>query len=248
MLSWKKQKRVMLIGHIAMIPLAIMCIIVLMSSVSAKKGSFTGDSVSDDTFTAEDAESLKTPKFTPYEGGGMPCEDPEAFERWLETYEQETSEEAEDTVSECETVREIPSTEAETDSAPHPFYEIDGQQLNPEIQTYLYDTLSAHGIEWFMPYAILICYQESRFDIYAENRNGLDKGLFQYRTTYYSGNDIFNPYEQIDIFTQQMAHRAAIGCDVYEMISRHNVSDWGSYNNTYVMQVMQHESNLREVK
>lgn len=248
MLSWKKQKRMMLIGYIAMIPLAITLIIVLMSNVSAKKGSFTDDSTSVEEITTEDAETPKTPQISPYEGGGMPCENPEQFKRWYEEYEQTAVEEAEDTVSECETVREIPSTETETDCEPTIFYEIDGEQLNPDIQTYLYDSLSAHGIEWFMPYAVLICYQESHFNPYAENPNGKDKGLFQYRKAYYTGHDIFNPYEQIDIFTQQMAHRAEIGCDVYEMISRHNVSDYMPYNHEYVAQVMQHEPNLREVK
>lgn len=248
MLSWKKQKRVMLVLSIASIPVAVMMVAVLMSNVGAKKGSFTDDSLSVEEITTEEAETPKTPQISPYTGGGMPCENPEQFKRWHETYEQETSEEAEDTVSERETVREIPSSEAETDSEPTIFYEIDGEQLNPDIQTYLYDSLSAHGIEWFMPYAVLICYQESRFNPYAENPNGKDKGLFQYRKAYYTGQDIFNPYEQIDIFTQQMAHRAEIGCDVYEMISRHNVSDYGSYNHTYVAQVMQHEQKLREVK
>lgn len=203
----------------------------------------------------------------------MPCENPEQFERWLETYESETMEEDECPVQEYEgSDRE--ETEMETDEeglsghedetpvetddedeTDHPseeilqqmLFSVDGRVLRPELQTYLYTRLSEQGIEWFMPYSIMIAYQESHFDIYAENRNGLDKGLFQYRITYYPGEDILDPYEQIDIFVQQMAHRAEIGCDVYEMISRHMESDYGSYNHNYVATVLSHEKNLREV-
>ena len=116
--------------------------------------------------------------------------------------------------------------------------------LDLDIQRYLYQRLAEKGIGWFMPYAIMIAFQESHFNPRAENRNGLDKGLFQYRITYYPGGDIFNPYEQIDIFTQAMANRANIGCSVNEMISRHNTSDYGKYNQVYVNQVLQHQAGL----
>lgn len=146
-------------------------------------------------------------------------------------------------------------TEPETTTAPEestaapeyngtPIYSVNGQVLDVNIQTHLYQQLSAHGIGWFMPYAILIAYQESRFNIYAENVNGLDKGLFQYRITYYPGANIFDPYEQINILSQQMANRANAGCDVLTMISRHNTSDYGAYNQQYVNEVMQHEPGL----
>ena len=171
--------------------------------------------------------------------------------------EQETSEEVEDSVR-CEDGAEVPKYEAhlsvsETETpeiqadvrTDCPIYQVDGQLLNHDLQEYLYQRLAENSMEWFFPYSILICYQESRFNIYAENPNGLDKGLFQYRITYYPGQNIFDPYEQIDIFVQQMANRSQY--DVYEMISRHNVSDFGSYNATYVSQVMAHESNLRKV-
>lgn len=116
--------------------------------------------------------------------------------------------------------------------------------LDESIQVFMYTELSKYGLEWFMPYAIMIAYQESRFNPRAENPNGIDKGLLQYRIKYYPGSDIFNPYEQITIFCQQMSNRANIGCSVYEMISRHNTSDYGTYNQAYVNEVMQHEGNL----
>ena len=268
MLNEKKQKKVILLGWILLIPLAFTIALTLIQRVSAKKGSFTASDVSGEYFTVDTNGTAKTDEFSLYTGGGMPCENPEQFERWYATYEQTESEEvyavsdyceADDEACEeslpghedetemetdAETAEDTPSEEILLDS----LFQIDGRVLRPELQTYLRHRLSEQGIEWFMPYALMIAYQESHFDIYAENRNGLDKGLFQYRITYYTGNNIFDPYEQIDIFVRQMAHRAEIGCDVYEMISRHNVSDYGSYNEVYVSQVMQHEQYLREVK
>ena len=120
-------------------------------------------------------------------------------------------------------------------------YSVNGAVLPEEIQAYLYNALAARGIQWFFPYAVMIAYQESRFNSLAENRNGLDKGLFQYRMTYWSYGDIFSPYDQINVFVQQMAQRAAVGCTISDMISRHKQSDWGSYDQVYVDQVMQWE-------
>lgn len=120
-----------------------------------------------------------------------------------------------------------------------PLYSVNGAVMPEEIQVHLYNALAAGGIGWFMPYAVMIAYQESRFNTAAENRNGLDKGLFQYRVTYWSYGDIYSPYDQINVFVQQMVNRAAAGCTVSDMISRHKQSDWGTYDQVYVEQVMQ---------
>ena len=223
---------------------------------------FSESASEDDRNPTEEAELPKTGQIC--EDSGMPCINPEQFERWMETYEQETGEEEaekpdintdcrEDVQTgiptelptEVETTVEVPSERVEETVA---VYSVNGETLNPDIQSYLYQRLADHGIEWFMPYAVMVAYQESHFDYMAVNQsNGIDCGLFQFRAPYYEGQDIFNPYDQIDIFTEQMANRANAGLDVYEMISRHNVSDYGTYNNEYVMQVMKHEANLREV-
>ena len=130
-----------------------------------------------------------------------------------------------------------------------PLYSVNGAVMPAELQEYLYNRLADCGIGWFMPYAVLIAYQESRFDIYAQNPNGLDKGLFQYRLPYWdeftaeagrSGSDIFDPYAQVDVFAFQMARRALQGFDVNSMISKHNMSDYGPFNQVYVDQVLQH--------
>lgn len=146
-----------------------------------------------------------------------------------------------------------PEAEAPTHPAPapsYPVYSVDGHVLDENIQKYFYEKLCAAGIGWWMPYALCTAYQESRFDLYAENKNGLDKGLLQYRTTYWNwANDIFNPYAQIDIYVSQNANRLNnMGLDIPSTISRHQMSDWGPYNQEYVDQVMQWVSTLNQIK
>lgn len=183
---------------------------------------------------------------------------------------EETSASQETFIEETEqtTIVDIPEitqieTQIETQPEPvieytvsAPLYTVNGDMLREDIQNYLYEKMSSAGIGWFAPYALIIAYQESTFNIYAENPNGLDKGLFQYRLPYWgefaaeagrAGADIFDPYAQIDVLTMQMARRAAAGCDVYTMISRHNMSDYGPYNQEYVNQVIQHLGSLNKM-
>lgn len=130
-----------------------------------------------------------------------------------------------------------------------PLFSVNGAVLDIGVQEYLYQRLCEANIGWFYHYAILIAYQESRFDFYAVNqKNHLDMGLFQYRSTFWNYGDIFNPYDQINVFTVQMMQRANVGCSVAEMISRHKTSDWGSYDQEYVNQVMQWESVLVQMR
>lgn len=115
-----------------------------------------------------------------------------------------------------------------------------GVVLNQDIANYLYEKLCENNIGWFMPYAVCIAFQESGFNPNAVSPDGKDRGLFQYRITYWDNGDIFNPYHQVDIFVSQMSNRANLGLTIEEMISRHNMSDWGAYNQKYVDQVLQH--------
>lgn len=226
----------------------------------AKNAPYSASESPDEDFIAEGDEAAKTGQIRERTASGMPCDNPEQFERWLETYEQEASEEeitegllpvdgrGESDGASIETEQAEVETEAET-VGQETIYAINGEVLNPELQAYLYQRLADHHIEWFMPYAVMMAYQESHFDCTAVNQsNGIDCGLFQFRAPYYEGQDIFNPYEQVDIFTEQMANRANSGQTVSEMISAHNVSDYGGYNQTYVDQVLSHSNNLREVK
>lgn len=139
-------------------------------------------------------------------------------------------------------------TEVESPQAASPLYTVGGVMLDEGIQNYLYQRLAENGIPWFMPYAVLIAYGESSFNIYAENPNGRDKGLFQYRVEYVPWMDWTNPYQQIDYFVSQMANRAANGKTVSEMISAHNMSDYGPYNQAYVDHVMSMAGALVQVR
>lgn len=142
---------------------------------------------------------------------------------------------------------------SEDQSSATPLYQIntpDGPcMMDIQIQEYLYQKLAEAGIPWFMPYAVLIAYGESYFNPGAVNqKNGLDMGLFQFRSTYWGAGDIFNPYTQIDVFVGLMANRALNGKTVSEMISAHNVSDYGAYNQSYVDYIMSEAGNLVQVR
>lgn len=176
-----------------------------------------------------------------YPGDSMPCENPKLFKQWLES--QEIKNESSN------------RTEQINDLA---LYAVNGNTLAPDVQEYLYNKLDEMGISWFYEYALLIAYQESRFDFDIISFDGKDHGLFQYRLQFWQDNltmngldinsDIYDPYAQIDLFCMQMAARAKWGCDVATMISRHNMSDWGAYNQDYVNQVMRWESSLERMK
>lgn len=122
-----------------------------------------------------------------------------------------------------------------------------GDALDAGVSEYLERRLTEAGIGWFFPYACAIAYQESSFNPLAVNPNGRDFGLYQFRIEFHPGLDWQNPYAQVDLFTAMMASRAAAGCDVYTMISRHNMSDYGPYNQQYVDLVLQHLPKLQGV-
>ena len=141
--------------------------------------------------------------------------------------------------TEAETVPPEESTAVYQEATP--VYIVDGAQLDFGVADYLYRRLCESNIGWFYPYALLVAYQESSFNPLAINPNGRDFGLFQYRIEYYPELDWSNPYAQVDFFVSQMTTRASSGCDIYTMISRHNMSDYGPYNQVYVDQVMGHQ-------
>lgn len=151
---------------------------------------------------------------------------------------------AEDTVVE-QTSANVVDNPVPVPSAP--LYQIDGDTLDPGIADYLYRRLSEAGIGWFFEYSVCLIYQESRFDHLAQNPNGRDKGLFQFRVEFHPELDWRNPYQQVDLYVQMMANRAVAGCDPYMMVSRHNTSDYcPDFNAEYVAQVLQHLPKLRK--
>ena len=130
-----------------------------------------------------------------------------------------------------------------------PLYAVDGEQLDPGVAEYLYQKLCAAGIGWFYEYALCLAYQESSFNFTAVNPNMRDYGLFQFRIEFHPTLDWSNPYAQTDLFVSMMAARAAAGCDVYSMISRHNTSDYcPEINVTYLTQVLSHLPTLQRIR
>lgn len=190
-------------------------------------------------------------------------------------HEQTASEETENSVVEIRNEWESPavqSTDAEVDTEPASVAaDLEGVELVPvnhwgqpidtDYRTTLYadfnipedmwrcltELLDAQDIEFFLPFAVAQIFQESRFDPNAENPNGLDKGLLQYRQTYWSsvcgahGLSTETPWTdwkaQMFIYVFDAAHRLRQGCSVWETISRHKTSDYGEYDEEYVYQV-----------
>ena len=142
----------------------------------------------------------------------------------------------------------VPETTAEVVSAVTPLYQVDGYVPNTDLQTYLYNRLCEQGIPWFMPYAVCLIAQESTWNPMAQNKNGEDFGLLQYKLRFVPWMDWTNPYQQIDYFVAQMANRAAAGCTVSDMISRHYASDYGEYCQKYVDDVMSHSNTLVQIR
>lgn len=155
------------------------------------------------------------------------------------TVEETHDEEVEVPVQDGQDTTVAAEVESHERNGQTPLYSVNGAVLREDLQEYLYRRLTEAGIGYFFPYTLMLAYQESRFDVLAQNPNGRDKGLFQYRIEYYPGLDWTNPYAEADVFIQQMANRAYAGRTISEMISRHNTSDYGTYSPEYVAQVMQ---------
>ena len=167
------------------------------------------------------------------EGGGMPCESVENAP-----------------VS-------VPATDVDRLPYKIPHRAVNGQILVQELQEYLYRQLDERHIGWFYDVALCQIYQESRFDCYAQNRNGLDCGLCQFRVTYWnrfaqdSGlytYDIWNPIDQIYVYSWMMAKYIREEGSVEMALSRYYTGTPGTYCDSYVRDVMQWANKIQEVE
>ena len=96
-----------------------------------------------------------------------------------------------------------------------------------DLEDYLRGQLAVNGAEWFYPYAWCQVMQESNWNPWAENANGQDKGLLQFRLQYWQEPEsIFDPYAQIRRYVREVTERINAGLSVEEVISRHYTSDW----------------------
>lgn len=149
-------------------------------------------------------------------------------------------------------VEEAPQTEEESVQ----LYSVNGEVLDKNLQTYLYNSLASKGIEWWFTYALCQMYQESRFNLYAINQqNHEDMGLFQYKNRFWAatasrygrpGADIFDPYAQIDVYSAQIRDRLERnGWNNEKTISDHYTGEYG-YFPYYVQEVLKwaHTINL----
>lgn len=192
---------------------------------------------------------------------GMPCENPEQFERWYETYEQKTAEESEpDEVpktreetaeSDVESVPSEVGTKVETKTEGRTIYTVNGELIDPIIQQKLYDALERYGIDYWYEAALAQMYQESGGNpTIVNSSNRIDTGLFQYREPFwdYSRGDIFDPEAQIELYVEETAARINAGLTVDEVISRHFTSDYVTEVDwEYVQQVKQWLPTLKKL-
>lgn len=107
----------------------------------------------------------------------------------------------------------------------------DAASTIPEI---LKASLDGAGIGWWYPYACAQIEQESHWDPWAVNPNGLDYGILQYRLTSPDGTrqywtepeSIYDVNAQIRVYVRQVSARLAAGLSIEETISRHYTSDY----------------------
>ena len=222
-----KERTYRIIGWIALIPLAVAIIIV----EAQKLPCFAASESTIEEITVGTAEEAETADF---EGGAMPCEDPEVFRRWLS--EQEAGEEtgtddlrADHEVVGADAEPEFVPTEAaaEVESSVPALYRIAGETIDEGLQVRLYQHLSDAGIAYWYEGALAQMFQESHCLQYAENKNGLDKGIYQYRITYWTEPEsIFDVDAQMRKYAAEMSARFNAGLMVDQAISRHKTSDY----------------------
>lgn len=101
------------------------------------------------------------------------------------------------------------------------------QQVGQDVFELLAAELNAYNIGWWYDFAVAQMMQESGGNPLAENPNGLDKGLYQYRITYWQEpGSIFDPVLQIRRYVREVYARINAGLSVEEIISRHYTSDY----------------------
>lgn len=220
------ERRIYQIGVACCAVLLIAMIAVLADDCSAKKGPFQAETTEAEEITEETHETPETAEIRT---------------------QAATQEEPETTTAEPETTEE--TTEPETTTAACTLYRIAGDLIPEEIQLTLYEALQAEGIEDWFTGALAQVYQESHGNPAAENPNGLDKGLLQYRTTYWpataaaygeAGADIFDWQAQVRVYARQTARRINAGLTTDEVISRHKTSDdCPAIDTAYIQQVRQ---------
>lgn len=138
------------------------------------------------------------------------------------------------------------------------YYTVSGIELSRDLQRYLYDRLSEFGCEWFFRYALCQIFQESQFNAAAENPNGLDKGLCQFRITYFPyvaqeaglvEYDVFNPIDSLYVYAYMMCkYLNETGGDVAMSLSLYHSGYGGPYSAQYVSDVTRWFETIKEAE
>lgn len=227
----REERRIYQLG-VFVAAVLIVAIVMVLTEGCAKIEAYAAEAVQ---FEEEVEKPSEAPEKADFDANSaMPCVDREAFWRWYESYSASS-----------ETVGSEPEA---TEPA---LYRIAGEEVDADLQIRLYHHLEEAGIpDWFTG-ALAQMYQESHCKQYAENPNGLDKGIFQYRITYWnwSDGDIFDLDAQMSKYASEMAARFGSGLSVDEAISRHKTSDYvTSVDWTYVAQCKQWLGQLEVVE
>lgn len=232
--------------YIAVILASVMVLTVTFVFVGVNKADALETTTIAETTVVEEKvteETIDLERFMAEINSAMPCETVET---------EEPTESSEDETEAVETtILEV--TEETEEPFVIPIYSVDGCVLDEQLQVELYTRLSEVGAESFYEYALCQAYQESRFNTYAEAKNGMDKGLFQFRNIYWSSvltevglghGDIFDPYTQIFVYSRLVAKRLNARGDIWYSISDHFTGGNG-YSQKYVNEVIQWYPTLR---
>lgn len=220
----REERRIYSFGIVIAAILIIAIVAVLTAGCGAKIEAYAAPIALVEDFTEEPSETSETGLFD--DQSAMPCVDPEGFAAWYEEYQHAS----------------ITSNTLEALEPEIPIYRINGDEVDPDLQLLLYHYLEEAGIEYWYEGALAQMYQESHGIWWAENPNGLDKGIYQYRITYWNWNDgdIFDVDAQLQRYCSEMAARFNSGLSANEAISRHMTSDFVStINREYVRDVKQ---------
>ena len=229
------ERRIYQIGVACCAVLLIAMIAVLADDCSAKKGPFQAETteaeeITEETETEPETAEIRTQESTQEETTDEPETSEETIlERELSTAADETDQETAPENEERTVAQAGPkeTTERESAAAAPQIYLIAGDLIPEEIQRTLYEVLQAEGIEYWFTGALAQVYQESHCLQYAENKNGLDKGIYQYRITYWTEPEsIFDMDAQMRKYAAEMAARFNAGLTVDQAISRHKTSDY----------------------
>ena len=222
------ERKIYSFGIVIAAILIIAIVAVLTDGCGTKIEAYAAPVCAVEDFTEESSETSETGLFD--EDSAMPCVDPEGFAAWYEEYQHAS----------------ITSNTLEALEPEIPIYHFNvgpnEHQIEPDLQRLLYHYLEEAGIEYWYEGALAQMYQESHGIWWAENPNGLDKGIYQYRITYWNWNDgdIFDVDAQMRRYTSEMSARFNSGLSADEAISRHKTSDYvTTIDWTYVGHVKQ---------